>query len=262
MSQTTTHDQGSVGSHSDFENYDLVSDKQRIASALAELNRQLILVSVRLDADGPLYDSRILELDVASQSLLLAALTPSEGEIRLGPEQDLYVYATMRGIAIRFTTTVEQVLTSEAGDRYVCAVPEQMLYLQRRDIFRVPLPRHDHRTVAIRAEDTAREIVARLKDLSIKGFCLEIPVADVNQHQLGSTFHYQGMNLPETRTALSGQATLINLRPSPNPGHLSAGFAITDLDPQTERSLMRAALYFQRESRKLSKGADGVAPES
>ncbi|NEV60520.1 flagellar brake protein [Thiorhodococcus minor] len=261
MTQTTTHDQGRVGSHSDFENYDLVSDTKRIASALAEINRQLILVSVRLDADGPLYDSRILEFDTASQSLLLEALTPSEGEIRLRPEQDLYVYATMRGIAIRFTTAVERVETTEAGDHYVCAVPEQMLYLQRRDIFRVPLPRHDHRTVAIRAEDASREIVARLKDLSIKGFCLEIPVSEVNQRQLGSTFHYQGMNLPETRTALAGRTTLINLRPSPNPGYLSAGFAITDLDPQTERSLMRAALYFQRESRKLSKEADGIAPD-
>ena len=58
------------------------------------------------------------------------------------------------------------------------------------------------------------------------------------------------MELPETRTALSGEANLINLRASPRPGLLSAGFAILNLDPQTERALMRAALYYQREARK------------
>ncbi|NEX20144.1 flagellar brake protein [Thiorhodococcus mannitoliphagus] len=253
MNQTNPQDQGRTGSHSDFENYDLVSDARRIASALAEINSQLILVSVRLDADGPLYDSRILRLDEAAQTLVLDKLAPLDEQIQLSTEQDLYVYATLRGIAIRFTTTVKEVATTGETTHYACAYPEQMLYLQRRDLFRVPLPRHDHRTVSISDRDGGQEIVGKLQDLSIKGFCIEVEASEVNQHQLGSSFYYHGMSLPETRTALAGEALLVNLRASTSPGYLSAGFAIIDLDPQTERSLMRAALYFQRESRKMSK---------
>lgn len=243
---------GQPGYHGDFENYDLVSDPGRIASALAEINRQLVLVSVRLDSDGPLYDSHILRLDDERQRIFLGHLEPANEAPVVRPTQDLYVFATMRGIAIRFASTVLHVLDTEDGPLYESTYPEQMLYLQRRDLFRVHLPRHERRLVKIRPLDMSQEIVAQIVDLSVKGFCLEVRASEIRQEQIGKTFHYQGMSLPDSRATLSGEATLVNLRPSPTPEHLSAGFEITDLDPLTERALMRAALYFQREIRKLA----------
>ncbi|WP_200332752.1 flagellar brake protein [Thiocystis violacea] len=242
--------QDNPGHHGDFENYDLVSDPTRIAAALTEINRHLVLVSVRLDAEGPLYDSRVVRLDEDRELLYLSQLEPSDAQTDIGPGQDLYVFATMRGIAVRFTVTIDDVLPTETDRFYACPYPERMLYLQRRELFRVPLPRHEHRSVKIRPQAEGPEIIARILDLSVRGFCLEVKASEISHSQVGSTYQYLGMDLPDTRTPLAGEAVLVNLRASPTCGFLAAGFAITDLDPLIERSLMRAALYYQRDTLK------------
>ena len=234
-----------------FANYDLVSDPQRIAGVLAEISRHLILVSVRLDAEGPLYDSHVDRLDEAHSLLHLRELGPSPEPLDIEPGQDLYVFATMRGIAVRFTVTIDDILTTDRGLLYVCDYPERILYLQRRELFRVPLPRHEHRSVKLRVQGQGPELVARILDLSVRGFCLELKASEVGHGQVGSTYQYYGMDLPETRVPLAGSADLVNLRPSLNSGFLAAGFTLTELDPVIERALMRAALHYQHETLKL-----------
>ncbi len=247
MNQNQNHS----GRQGNFENYDLISDPVRIAGALAEINRHLILVSVRLDADGPLYDAHVVRIDQEGQRLFLDGLEPAEAVPCLSPGQDLFVFATMRGIAVRFAVSVDDVLSDERdGILYACSYPEQMLYLQRRDLFRVQLPRYAQHTASIRCAE-GEDIVARLIDLSVRGFCLEAKASELGDTRIGQRCRYQDLYLPENRTALSGVATLVNLRASPNPDMLYAGFTIEDMDPLTERSLMRAALYYyQREAGK------------
>ena len=101
--------------------------------------------------------------------------------------------------------------------------------------------------------DTEMEISGRLVDLSIKGFCLEVAEHAVTPGQIGAIFRYAGMQLPDARNTLTGDATMVNLRPSPLTGFSYAGFNILDMDPQTERALMRAALFYQRDARKTGR---------
>jgi flagellar brake protein len=230
-----------------FENYDLISDPVRIDAALAEIQRHAVLVSVRVDDRGPVYDSRIRHLDPAQRVFFLERLEPPEEETRLRVDQDIYVFATMRGIAVRFAATVGEIQPPPGEALYSCGYPERLLYLQRRDLFRVPLPRSDRRTLRIRLNTEGQEIKARVMDLSIKGLCLEVAASEIAHQQVGLVYQYRDLDLPDSRVALAGEATLVNLRPSTTPGQLAAGFAISDPDPLTERALMRAALYYQRE---------------
>lgn len=235
-----------------FENYDLISDPSRIDAALGEIQRHAVLVSVRVDDLGPMYDSRIQRIDPPHRVFFLDQLQPPEDETRLRLGQDLYVFATMRGIAVRFAATVGEIQDASGAPRYLCGYPERLLYLQRRDLFRVPLPRTDRRALRIRLSTSEREIEARVMDLSIKGLCLEVAASEIAHHQVGLVYQYRDLDLPDTRGSLSGEATLVNLRPSTTPGRLAAGFAISDPDPIIERALMRAALYYQREILHLS----------
>ncbi|WP_232424040.1 flagellar brake protein [Imhoffiella purpurea] len=209
-----------------------------------------MLVNVRLDPDGPLYDSALIRLDQAERLLYLDEFKPMEPDEGIDPGQALDVFASLRGIAIRFTMQVQEVLQSHSSRLYVGRFPEQMVYLQRRDIFRVHLPLYDKRHLRLRSPLTSDEVDARLIDISVKGFCVEAPETAFDGVRIGMRFGYLDMDLPGLRTSLAGTGTLVNLRPSPRSGVVSAGFAIEDLDPQTERSLMRAALYYQREAKR------------
>lgn len=227
-----------------------ISSPRRIAEILSEANRHLVLLSVRLDPDGPLYDSLIVRLDPKRELLYLDDIKPAEDQTTLTPGQAVEVFATLRGTAIRFALTIMRGDGEGPGFCVAAAYPREIVYIQRRDIFRVHLPLYERRYVRIRPADSKQEMRCRIVDISVKGFCLEIDEGGIQPAQVGATFDYLGMELPETRTVLSGEANLINLRASPRPGLLSAGFAILNLDPQTERALMRAALYYQREARK------------
>ncbi len=236
---------------SDVAEHERVTESEQISDILSKINRHLVHVSVRLDADGPVYDSRLSGVDPERQVILLEALSPPDERSGLTPGQNVLVFASLRGSAMRFSLTVEEVVSGGAYPVYRGNFPREILFLRRRDLLRVHVPLYEHRQVSVRCGDAEREMVARVVDLSVRGFCLEIPETEIQSDQIGSRFVYFGMDLPESRTLLSGDAVLINLRPSPRPGFLSAGFAILDLDPVTERALMRAALYYQREARKL-----------
>ena len=70
--------QDKASHHGGSENYDLISDPGRIDAALAEVYRHTVLISVRLDAEGPVYDSRVVRLDEASRALFLAQPEPTD----------------------------------------------------------------------------------------------------------------------------------------------------------------------------------------
>lgn len=214
------------------------------------MRQQLVLIGVRVDVEGPLYNSLVVRLDEAAQQLYLDELNLFDALEAIGIGDIVHIYASLRGIAIRFVMTIERVFIEDGHVLYVGAYPQQISYLQRRDIFRVPLPRHERRSVTIQHEQSDLELTARLIDLSIKGFCIGVLNRTLNSRLLQTRFRYFNMDLPELRTPLSGQAALVNLRPSVHPGIVAAGFSIINPDPQTERALMRAALYYQREARK------------
>lgn len=223
---------------------------ERIASILNEMQELLVLIGVRIDAEGPLYNSLLVRLNETTQQLYLDELNPLDVQESLNIGDIVHVYASLRGIAIRFVMTIENILFENGHALYVGTYPNKISYLQRRDIFRVPLPRYERRSVTLRHERSDLELTARLIDLSIKGFCVGVLDGAINSRLLQTHFRYFNMDLPELRAPLSGQATLVNLRPSVHSGIIAAGFSIIQSDPQTERALMRAALYYQREARK------------
>ncbi len=232
-------------------NSHVVTNPERITAVLHELRQQLVLVGVRIGTDGPLYNSLLVRLDPEQQLLYLDEINLFDAREQIVLGTEIHVYASLRGIAIHFQMTVERLISEENKQLYIGAYPKQIDYLQRRDVFRVSLPSHERRSVVLQHEYSTEDFTARLIDISVKGFCVGLLEGTLERSLLKTRFRYSGMELPGLRTPLSGHARFVNLRPSAHLGIVSAGFYILDLDPQTERLLMRAALYYQREARKL-----------
>lgn len=230
---------------------EVITETQRIDEIIAQLDRALVLISVRLADDGPLYHSALVRIDKARRRLYLDELHPAEGHVLVTPGISLLAFVTLRGVAVRFTVPVVEILVEDGIALYACPYPEQLGYLQRREIFRVRLPLYERRRLMLQPGAGADPIEAVLFDLSIKGFGVNAPAEEIAAVPLGTQLCFTDLELPECSAPLAGEVVLVNRRPSPYPGQLLAGFELKTQDVLIERVLMRAALHYQREQRQI-----------
>jgi len=229
---------------------ELITDAARIGTILDEMRQHVRVLNVRLDPEGPLYSSSVIRLDSEHKRLFLDELNPQLGHWELTQGQEIRIHASLRGVAVRFTTRIESLLSEDGIALYACPYPDKVRYLQRRETFRVHLPLGERRGIRLQHPRSGEAVIGRLIDLSAQGFCVELERDEIIKHGAGTRFIYSCVVLPSLAHPLAGEAELINVRPARDPERFAAGFRIANLDQTTERSLMRATLHYQREARR------------
>ncbi|WP_018936096.1 flagellar brake protein [Thioalkalivibrio sp. ALJ24] len=222
----------------------------QIAQILRDLDHGLTLVSVRLEEHGPLYTSALIRLDPDARRLYLDQLQPPSLHRRIRPGQSLRVFATLRGVAVRFTTQVLQIVSESPGDLYECPYPAELQYLQRRETFRVHIPLSVRPTLQIQGEMHEEPLEVPVVDLSAEGMCLELPEEALHEVPFGARLDFSNLLLPDVPERVSGALKLANTRPSPRDGHVYAGCSIIEMSARLERALNVALLHYQREERR------------
>ncbi len=234
------------------ENDYTVDAPERIAQILRDLDHGLTLVSIRLEENGPLYTSALIRLDADARRLYLDQLQPPSLHQRIQPGQSVRVFATLRGVAVRFTTQVRQIVSESPGDLYECPYPSELQYLQRRETFRVHIPLSARPTLQIQGEMHEEPLEAQVVDLSAEGMCVELPEEVLREIPFGARLDFTNLLLPDVPERVSGALKLANTRPSTRDGHLYAGCSIIEMSARLERALNVALLYYQREERRRS----------
>ncbi|WP_018140934.1 flagellar brake protein [Thioalkalivibrio sp. ALJ7] len=229
-----------------------VDKPDRIAGILKDLDNKLTMVSVRLDADGPLYTSALIRLDPEAKELFLDELNPPRAHQHVKSGMSLRVFAALRGVAVRFTTPVARIEQEEDGALYACPYPDTLQHLQRRETFRVHIPMSQRPQVELRAKDWKDPVIGDLVDLSGQGMCIELPTTILDTLETGEALAFANLLLPEVSERLSGDLRLANRRNSTRDGHEYAGFEIVGMTQWLERQTNIALLHYQREARRRS----------
>ncbi|WP_019583608.1 flagellar brake protein [Thioalkalivibrio sp. ALE16] len=229
-----------------------VDKPDRIAGILKDLDHKLTLVSVRLDADGPLYTSALVRLDPAAKELFLDELNPPRAHQHVTSGMPLRVFAALRGVAVRFSTTVARIEHEEGGALYACPYPETLEHLQRRETFRVHIPMAQRPQIELRAPGWKGPVIGELVDLSGQGMCIELATATLDTLETGTTLAFTNLLLPDVSERLSGDLRLANRRRSTRDGYEYAGFEIVGMTQWLERQTNLALLHYQREARRRS----------
>lgn len=227
-----------------------VDKPERIASILRDLDHKLTLVSVRLEQEGPLYNSALVRLDPDQRLLYLDELTPSEGHQKAQPETEIRVFASLRGVAVRFSTRIQQVEQEADGALYACPYPETLQYLQRRDTFRVHIPLSQRPVVELHADHLPAPVQGEMVDLSAQGMCVELTLDVADQLEPGTTLRFENLMLPDVSERLSGDVRLANCRRSARDGHTNVGLQVIGISQWLERQFNVALLFYQREARR------------
>src|SRR5690606_23737999 len=120
------------------------------------------------------YHSAILRLEPEEGYLLLDELHPREGHERLLIHRRLQASAMVQGVELRFRAQVQATGEESRIAFYRLGFPEELVYVQRRSSFRVPVP-EEARLLARLEGKSERALSVRITDLSEGGVAVEFP---------------------------------------------------------------------------------------
>jgi c-di-GMP-binding flagellar brake protein YcgR len=216
-----------------------VVSPNQIATFLGRLRKEYPLLIVSFPGDDKLYSSALLSIDRAKGRLTLDELRPMTGHQHVRAGGGLRIHGRLAGVDVHFTVTVLEVAIEQGIHLYHAALPESLLYRQRREFVRVPLGLG----LSERASLTAptKTAVVRLLDISaggIGGVILQGGPLATGEH-----YHCSFELGPETVSARV-EVRFIAEQPGEPPRF---GALFRDLSPRSRRHIARTLMQLQRE---------------
>ncbi len=153
---------------------------------------------------------------------------------------DRIVFKTQhQGITAQFTVYSMQRARLGGKTAFACPLPDSLLWVQRREYYRVSIPRSDHVVCALPGNDEATREYPLL-DISIAGLALHV-TDPADRFEPGQIFHQCQLQLSESAAgsiALEIQ-NIIPLREDDPVAGVRVGCRFLDLNPQLGANIQR-----------------------
>ena len=112
-----------------------------IFGVLRSLQAERSSVNVQFDNGAQLYNTMILDANLAERYFLMDEVTPRDGHRKIEDGVPFSIRASINGIKVHAKDLVRgRVLRNADGIYYQVPFPAKMLYLQRREAFRAYVP--------------------------------------------------------------------------------------------------------------------------
>lgn len=194
------------------------------------------------------FNSLILGARLRQRIVLLDEITPSAGHDRAINGEAFSLRASVNGIRV-FAPELRVVksLNDEDGLYYEVAFPEKLQYLQRRDAFRVMVPKRVEAKATCHFEDR-KPIQAGIENLSATGIRLQLSGDMTPELQAMEKFRLQ-LDLPRPDGSLSLQAQVMHNGYDSTRDLTLCGCRFLDLSRAEHIQLNRFVTRLQREAR-------------
>lgn len=220
---------------------DIIRDPQLVAGLLRRLIEQRVLLRVTVPGMRGSYNSAILRLGEAQDFLILDELNPRRGHEQLLEVRRLNASAQVQGIELRFSGELLEVGQTAGIAFYRLPFPDELLYLQRRGSFRVPVGMATPVTAVFQRPDE-NSLRGRIVDLSEGGMGVEF-----NQRvrlQPGEILPCQ-MRLPDGQQ-LRCKLEVRHTSAPEDQNKVRLGGRFVELQPQQRKALARLVADLQR----------------
>jgi c-di-GMP-binding flagellar brake protein YcgR len=112
-----------------------------IFGVLRALQAERSSVNVQFDNGAQLYNTMILDANLAERYFLMDEVTPRDGHRKIEDGVTFSIRASINGIKVHAKDLVRgRILKNADGIYYQISFPAKMLYLQRREAFRAYVP--------------------------------------------------------------------------------------------------------------------------
>ncbi|WP_341327349.1 flagellar brake protein [Methylotuvimicrobium sp. KM2] len=156
----------------------IVRDQRQIINHLALLINEKTLINLNI-GNNESFITTLIAIDTDTHSLLFD-LSPKEYQNRQLPDTSNAVFRTvLSGIKIKFEGKDIAKTHYQGDDVFAMPIPESMLWLQRRQFYRIksPISKTSHLKLSVKDQ----VIPLRLYDISIPGFSLLNDSEPLNQ---------------------------------------------------------------------------------
>lgn len=222
---------------------DKVTNATLVNGILRRAMDQRALLTITIPDTRGAFNSAILEIDGNAQFLLLDELNPKEGHYKFIAAKRLNARAMVKGVEIRFSTSLQETLNESGIACYRVNFPAAVWQLQRRQSFRVTIGLSRQVPVQLQAKDGSH-IKALIHNISASGIGMLLP---------DDTHLEKGTILPHCIFNLGDGChidTQIEIRYSGTRNHTQgvyAGARFYNMDKADKRTLSRQVAKLQRE---------------
>lgn len=174
----------------------LLHARMDIVAVLRDVARSRTLVTVHFGTGHEALLTPLLGVDGNAEELVFDCSGSEAMNRSVLQARKLLFYGLHDKVRIRFNTGSARQTLWEGRDSFAVKLPESMLRLQRRELYRVPAPitRPVRCVIPVEAADRTRHIETRLHDISQGGVAL---VAQPNDYPFEA-----GMKFPNCRIVL------------------------------------------------------------
>lgn len=228
----------------------------QIYNVLRALCNHQSQVHVQFPAQHHEFVSMVLRVDLEEQVYILDEFVPAEGHRLAGTREPFHVRARFQGAEIAIRNVVADKIGEEDGVAfYALPFPERMIYIQRRDAFRVDVLPGSHANIELRGERFPKPARGELLDLSGTGCRFKLPEPpnpplNYREHVEECVIEFPGHD----PIVVEGEIRFVKILKES--GETVCGLHFVKLRGRQERQVFRLVNELQRDARQLELSAD------
>lgn len=215
----------------------MIEKSRCLVTAYFDQGKQTLLTAIV----GVLPDKKMVLLDYGPDETVNSALLT---------DKHIVVKSSLNGVTAKFTVPTISKATFNKQTVFACPVPEDLLWVQRRDTYRVRVPLGINAFCIIHHENKSMQY--RVHDISVGGVALEDP-DNSDEFALGKHFEKCEITLPDFGTEVIN-LELRSIFP-PNPAApkqgRKIGFLFLDLRSDVDAMIQRFIHHIDSQRRKI-----------
>lgn len=221
---------------------EIIYNENFVTDLLRRIMENRALLTVTIPGERGTYNSAILQVAPSEGYLVLDELKPIGGHHKLVEARALNARTTVRGVEIRFSSTLQEAGTEDGIALYRMSYPEEVSYLQRRAHFRVTVALNSALAVELQPPE-GQSMACRIVDISEGGLGIQLP--SPNDLNPGKVIPCEIRLPPDVR--LRCELEIRHSRPAGGGEGVQVGCRFVDLPSHQRKQIARLITDIQRE---------------
>ncbi len=226
-----------------------VTYKPHMVSLLRRLQSARAVVTVRINNDTALFNTMVIDVSVNDDVLFLDEITTPAGHRKIKKGATLHFDGRLKGVRIQFSSKVQAVETDISLALYRIALPDNLLYWQRRRHYRARV--YDEPLAIVLPLPLKKQFTGKIMDISASGLCtrLDYPASAVLESE--QAIQHATITMPG-RSEITCDLELRSIRHFPQQGYSLVGSEFIEISPHQQNHVERIVAMLDRNHRRTN----------
>ncbi len=225
-----------------------ISYPPHMVNLLRRLQTARSLLKIKIGNDPTEYNSIIIETNSIKHEFYLDELNSSDGHNMIKKGILIDFDGRLQGVRMQFQARVSGIDSDNSIAMYRLALPEKILYQQRRQHYRARVNGDQKLAISIPVPLKNR-IIGDIVDLSASGFCTRLDYSDSINFQTEQAIYSATLNLPG-RNKITCDIEVRSVRTYPDKGYALIGSRFIEIQPDQQTHLERIVAMLDRNQRR------------